>query len=169
MKNMRHAELDFVPIKIKLLALDIDGVLTDGRLIIDTPGNEYKTINYRDLDGITWLRNKGLNLALLTGEDNALVDAIAKRFNIANIVKGAKDKEKALKQLSEDSQVSLQNICYVGDADRDAPALKLCGLGMVPQDATERAKGSASVVLRARGGDGLVTEVIEYLIQNDCL
>ena len=155
--------------RIKLLALDIDGVLTDGRIIIDAAGNEYKSINFRDLDGITWLKSKGINLALLTGEDNALVDAIAKRFNIANIVKGAKDKEKALKQLSVDSQVPLQNICYVGDADRDANALKLCGLGMVPQDATGKAKESASVILKSGGGAGVVKEVIEYLVENDCL
>ena len=82
--------------KIKLLALDIDGVLTDGRIIIDALGNECKSINYRDLDGINWLKSKGLNLALLTGEDTAFVDTIARRFGITNIVKGAKDKEKAL-------------------------------------------------------------------------
>jgi len=155
--------------KIKLLALDIDGVLTDGRIIIDAAGNEYKSINYRDLDGITWLKSKGLNMALLTGEDNAFVDTIAGRFGIAVIIKGAKDKEKALRQLAEDTRVPLQNICYVGDADRDAPALKLCGLGIVPQDATRKAKESASVILKTLGGAGVVNEVIEYLVENDCL
>ena len=155
--------------KIKLLALDIDGVLTDGRIIIDALGNEYKTINYRDLDGITWLKSKGLNLALLTGEDTAFVDTIAKRLGIADTIKGAKDKEKALKQLSEDTQVPVGNICYVGDADRDIDALKLCGLSLVPQDATKKAKEFASVVLKTRGGDGVVNEVIEYLSENGCL
>ena len=155
--------------KIKLIALDIDGVLTDGRTIIDALGNEYKSLNYRDLDGITWLRNKGLNLALVTGEDTAFVDIIAKRLGITTTIKGAKDKEKALKQLSKDTQVPLENICYVGDTDRDTSALKLCGLSIVPQDATKKAKESASVILKTKGGDGVVKEVIEYLVENDCL
>ncbi len=155
--------------KIKLLALDIDGVLTDGRLILDASGNEYKSINIRDLDGITWLQKSGLALALLTGEDTAFVDTIARRFGITNILKGAKDKEKALKQLAGKTQVSLGNICYVGDADRDAGALKLCGLGIVPQDGTKKAKKSALVVLKSKGGEGVIQEVIEYLIENSCL
>jgi len=154
---------------IKLLVLDIDGVLTDGRLVIDALGNEYKTINIRDLDGITWLKSRGVGLALLTGEDTALVDVIARRLGVASLIKGAKDKEVALRQLSESTRVPLDNICYVGDADRDANALKSCGLSMVPVDATRRAKESASVVLQSRGGDGVIQEVMEYLIENGYL
>jgi len=154
---------------IKLLVLDIDGVLTDGRLVIDALGNEYKSINIRDLDGITWLKSRGVGLALLTGEDTALVDVIAKRLGIASLIKGAKDKEETLKQLSESTRVPLDNICYIGDADRDSNALKACGLSMVPIDATTRAKASASVVLQSRGGDGVIQEVMEYLIENGCL
>ena len=155
--------------KIKLLVLDIDGVLTDGRIIIDTFGNEYKSLNYRDLDSINWLKNKGLRLALITGENTILVDTIAKRLGITNIIKGAKDKEKALKQLSEYTRVPLGNICYIGDADRDVNALKLCGLSIVPQDATKKAKESALAILKSKGGDGVVHEVIEYLIKNGYL
>lgn len=152
---------------VKLLVLDIDGVLTDGRIIIDALSNEYKSINYRDLDGLNWLKSKGLNLALLTGEDIAFVDTIAKRLGITNTIKGAKDKGKALALLSESSQIPLSSICYVGDSDRDAAALKISGLGMVPQDASKKAKESALVILRSKGGDGVVNEVIEYLIEND--
>lgn len=155
--------------KVKLLVLDIDGVLTDGRIMIDVLGNEYKSINYRDLDGINWLKGKGLSLALLTGEDTAFVDTIAKRCGINNIMKGAKDKRKTLVLLSESTRVPLRNICYVGDSDRDAAALKLCGLGIVPQDASKKAKESASVILKSRGGNGIICEVIGYLIKNDCL
>lgn len=156
-------------IKIKLLALDIDGVLTDGRVIIDAAGKEYKSINYRDMDGINWSRKRGLALALLTGENTTLVDTIATRFGITNIIKGAKDKKVALKQLSENTRVPLANICYVGDADRDVSGLKLCGLSLVPQDATKKAKEVASVILKSKGGEGVVLEVIEYLVENDYL
>lgn len=152
--------------KINLLVLDIDGVLTNGKLIIDAQNNEYKFLNYRDLDGINWLKGRGLNLALLTGEDTAFVDTIAKRLGITSIVKGAKDKEKALADLSVSFQVPLGSICYIGDSDRDAEALKLCGLGIVPQDATKKAEESASLVLKSKGGDGVVHEIIEHLVKN---
>jgi len=153
--------------KIKLLVLDIDGVLTDRKVTIDAKNNEYKSISYRDLDGIKWLKNKGLNLALITGEDTAFVDTIARRLGITNIIKGAKNKENALTNLSVSSQIPLSNICYIGDADRDANALKLCGLSFVPQDATKKAKEYALVILKSKGGEGVVQEVIEYLTEND--
>ena len=155
--------------KIKLLVLDIDGVLTDGKVTIDSQNNEYKSINYRDLDAMKVLKDMGLNLALLTGEETAFVDAIAKRLGIINIIKGEKDKGKGLIQLSESSQIPLSNICYIGDSDRDAAALKLCGLGIVPQDATKKAKESALVILKSKGGDSVVHEVLDYLIANTYL
>ena len=115
------------------------------------------------------LKNKGLKLALLTGEDTVLLDVIAKRLGIINIIKGEKNKEKGLTQLSKSSQIPLSNICYIGDSDRDAVALKLCGLGIVPQNSTKKAKESASVILQSNGGDGVVHEALEYLIVNDHL
>lgn len=155
--------------KIKLIVLDIDGVLTDGKVVIDANNNEYKTLNYRDMDGITLLKKRGVSIALLTGDTTALADTIAKRLGVASIIKGAKEKARALKQLSEGTRVPLGNICYVGDADRDINALKLCGLGIVPQDTTKKAKESALVILKSKGGDGVVHEVIEYLIENGYL
>jgi len=154
---------------IKLLVLDIDGVLTDGKVTIDTNNNEYKSINYRDLDAITVFKSNALNLALLTGEDTVLVDVIAKRLGIINIIKGEKDKGKGLTKLSNSLQIPLSNICYIGDSDRDAAALKLCGLGIVPQDATKKAKESAAAVLESKGGDGVVHEALEYLVTNGYL
>ena len=152
-----------------MVVLDIDGVLSNGKVVIDANSNEYKALNYRDMDGITLLKQEGVNVALLTGENTAFVDTIAKRLGITNTMKGAKDKEKGLRQLSESTQIALENICYIGDSDRDINALKLCGLSIVPQDATERAKESALVILRSKGGDGIVHEVIEYLIENGYL
>ncbi len=154
---------------IKLLALDIDGVLTNGKVLIDIACNEYKSLNFRDLDAITWLKEYGIIIVLLTGEDTALVDTIAKRLSIINVFKGAKDKKSCIEQLSKSFEVPLENICYVGDSDRDAEALNICGLGIVPQDATQRAKESVNVWLASKGGDGVVHEVKEYLIKNDYL
>ncbi len=153
--------------KIKLLALDIDGVLTNGKVFIDIACNEYKSLNFRDLDAITWLKEYGIIVVLLTGENTALVDTIAKRFGIINVFKAAKDKKSCIQQVSKSLQVPLENICYVGDSDRDAEALNICGLGIVPGDATAKAKESVDVCLASKGGDGVVHEVKEFLIKND--
>lgn len=153
--------------KIKLIVLDIDGVLTDGKVTLDSNGNEYKTLNYRDMDGINLLKLNDINVALLTGEDSVLIDIIANRLCITNVIKGAKDKEKDLKKISENTKIPLENICYIGDADRDINALKICGLGMVPQDATKKAKESVPVVLQTDGGSGVVYDAIEYLNKNN--
>lgn len=87
-------------------------------------------------------------------------------WEVTNIIKGCKDKEKGLMQLSKDTEVPLNNICYIGDSDRDAPALKTCGLVIVPQDATRKAKEMASVILDSKGGNGVVNEMMNYLIDN---
>lgn len=154
-------------INIKLIVIDIDGVLTNNNVIIDTRNNEYKILNYRDIDKINLSIKKGINFALLTGEDTVLVDTIANRLGIYNVVKGAKNKEEGLEKISRSIMVPLENICYIGDADRDANTLKLCGLGVVPRDATDKAKECASIILNTNGGDGVVHEAIEYLIRND--
>lgn len=167
-KEINKTENDGL-MKIKLLALDIDGVLTDGRIMLDAACNEYKFINYRDLDAITWLKKIGITIVFITGENTALVDTIVKRFTIANVIKGSKNKEKAIKQLSKSMKISLENICYVGDSDRDAYALKICGLSIVPKDATKKAKEAASIVLTAKGGHGVIHGVKEHLLENGYL
>lgn len=152
--------------KISLIVLDIDGVLTDGRVIIDDRNKEYKTINYRDLDSINYLKAKGIRFALLTGEDTPFVDIIARKYNIRNIIKGAKDKTKKLLRLSRIMEIPIKNICYIGDADRDAEGLKLVGISFVPKDATKKAKKSAFHVFSLNGGGGIIQELKEYLTDN---
>ncbi len=152
--------------KISLVVLDIDGVLTDGKVMIDGRNKEYKTINYRDLDSVNYLRKKGIKFALLTGEDTSFVNIIARKYNIKHVIKGAKDKAKELLRLSQIMGIPIKNICYIGDADRDAEGLKLAGISFVPKDATKKAKESASHVFSLKGGRGVVQELKEYLLKN---
>lgn len=151
---------------IILTVLDIDGILTDGKVAIDDRDREYKIINYRDLDGVNYLRGRGIKFALLTGEDTALVDKIAKKFKIDNVIKGAKDKADGLIRLSEMTGVPIRNICYLGDSDRDAEGLKLAGMSFTPADATIKAKKAALHIFKLKGGEGLVQELKEYLLEN---
>ena len=152
-------------IPIQVLALDIDGVLTDGRAEIGTDGNEQKCFSFRDLDSITQARRNGLQVVLVTGEDNQMVDIIARRFGVDDVVRGAKDKKVALESLAARLGVAAAAICYIGDSDRDAPALAWAGLGLVPADASPRAKATAHRVLTCAGGGGVVAEAVALLAQ----
>lgn len=143
----------------KLLTLDIDGVLTDGHIQLSVDGHEVKRINFHDLDALTRLKQQGLQVAFVTGESGPMVEIVGQRFGIESITRGAKDKLAALTTLAESFSLELTDIWYVGDSDRDAPALEAAGFGIAPANATPRARQAANHVLKAHGGDGVVGEI----------
>lgn len=149
---------------MKVLALDLDGVLTDGSVYIGAGGRESKRVHYRDADAATRYRRQGGRIAIITGESSDLVDHIAAWIKSDWLIKGMKDKAKGLTQLAEMCGVPVSEICYVGDSDRDAPALRLAGLALVPRDATREAKSAAMQVLGSAGGAGCVAEAVEVLL-----
>jgi D-sedoheptulose 7-phosphate isomerase len=150
---------------MQILALDIDGVLTDGRAALAASGEEEKRIDFHDLDAVTQARRAGFALALVTGEDTPAVDRIARRFGVEQVVRGAKDKVAALNALSAQLGVPLERFCYIGDSDRDAPALARVGLGLAPANATPAAKAAAHRVLSRAGGEGAVAEAVALLLR----
>lgn len=149
---------------IKVVVLDIDGVLTNGTVTIDGEGKERKSLFYRDIDAIFRGRREGLQFALITGEDDMLVDQISKRLGIDWVLKGAKDKAEAVTKLCEQFEVSLDQVCYIGDSKRDALALEIVGFGVAPSDASDEAKSSAQYVCTNPGGGGAVCEAIERVL-----
>ena len=149
---------------IRLVALDIDGVLTDGTASAVRDGVD-KRISFHDLDAVTALRCQGIEVALVTGEDDESVGRIADRFGVATVVRGAKDKVEALGDLAARLGVGLDEVCFVGDSDRDAAALQQVALGLAPANATPAARAAAHRVLAARGGDGAVAEAARMVIQ----
>jgi 3-deoxy-D-manno-octulosonate 8-phosphate phosphatase (KDO 8-P phosphatase) len=149
---------------IKLLALDIDGVLTSGHTTLGARRPEKKRLAFQDLDAINAARRAGLQIALVTGESDGSVDLIAARTGVALIRRGAKDKLAALQSLARELQISTAEICYVGDGDRDAPALALVGLAFAPANATFAARSAAHNVLRKSGGHGAVNEAVRLLL-----
>lgn len=151
-------------VAIKLLALDIDGVLTDGRVMLSESGEEVKVINFHDLDRLTALKRKGMPVVLVTGEQGTMAETLARRFGVAAVY-GAKDKLAAVQQVAQEHGVRLDEICYVGDSDRDAPALSAVGLGLAPANATAAAKSAAHRVLKKSGGDGVVDEAVLWVEQ----
>ena len=151
---------------IKLLVLDLDGVITDGTVTISESGEEHKSFAYQDLDAVTKARVFGLKLAIVTAEDTKIVNTITNRFSIKKVIKGSKDKLMSIKRLAKDYNLSMNNICYVADGDRDALALKEVGLSFCPANGTDIAKLASKICLENKGGNGAVREVIDSLIKN---
>lgn len=145
----------------------MDGVLTDGRVTVDIHGNETKTICYRDLDAVGVGRRSGYDFAFVTGEDTEMVRALAKRFGIDRIYAGEKDKLAALRRISSEIGVPLEDLLYIGDSDRDAPALAAVGIGIAPRDGTENARNAAGFITEAVGGSGVLLEVVGKLIAGE--
>ena len=149
---------------MKLILIDVDGVLTDGRVTMDIHGNETKTICYRDLDAIAVGRRAGYDFAFVTGEDTEMVRVLAKRFFIERVYAGSKDKLKAMRDISKEYNIPLSGLLYIGDSDRDAPALEAVGLGIAPADASASAKAAAHVQTDCKSGYGVLLEVVDKLI-----
>lgn len=152
-------------VPIGLLVLDVDGVITDGTILLLESGDEARSVHFHDLDAVAQARRAGITVAILSGEDTPASRRLAARFDIDDAAWGAKDKGAGLIALVERLGFALTETCYVGDADRDAPALELAGLGLAPSGATPTARAAADHVLTARGGRGAVAEAVAFIQQ----
>lgn len=148
---------------IKMIIFDIDGIITDDTVIIDESGHEQKRINFKDVDAIYELHRKGYKLAAITGEGNAMVEYFRKRFPWDYFYSDNKRKKDKIRELSEESLVDLQEICFIGEGKYDVEALEYVGLGICPPDSIDKAKRAADIILQNRGGHGCVWELIEIL------
>ena len=152
--------------KIRWIASDIDGVLTDGTVWLDTAGNEQKRIFMRDLDAVGVGRRAGLDFVFITGEDNLLAQTLAKRFGVERLVTGAKDKLAALQAFCREETLDLAKLCYIGDSDRDAAAIAWAGWGVAPADGSEAARQAADHVTGSDGGRGVLAEVVNLIVKD---
>jgi 3-deoxy-D-manno-octulosonate 8-phosphate phosphatase (KDO 8-P phosphatase) len=149
--------------RIRCLVLDIDGVITDGTILLMPTGEELRSVHFHDIDAIARIQREGVTVAILSGEDSPSSHRVAARLGVTEAVWGAKDKAPELSALSGRLGFSLAQTCYVGDADRDAPAIEAAGLGLAPADATLAARTAADRVLISVGGHGAVAEAVELL------
>ena len=150
------------PSEITCLVLDIDGVMTDGTTAV-RPAVE-KRLYLRDLDAIGVLKRAGLKIGFLTGEPEAEAAAVVERCGGDAAVYDAKDKAAGLSELLAKLDESAESVCFVGDAERDVPALRGVSLALVPADASEAARSAADVVLSAPGGRGVVEEAAALIL-----
>lgn len=148
---------------IKLLVFDIDGVLTDGAVIVDTQGHEQKKINLKDIDAIFELDKQGFLLAAVTGEDTEIVSYFENRFPWKYFYRGNKCKRDALIELEQKTGFCREEICYIGDGKYDVEPLEYAGVGICPADAIGNARHAADIILQSAGGDGCLWELVEIL------
>ena len=149
---------------IKLIAMDVDGVLTDGSFWWGPNGEEWKRFHFADIMGLSRARKAGLRLALISGEDSPLIDRLAAKMQIADVYKNCKDKAAALHGLAELHGLSLAEVCFMGDDINDLTALEIVGLAAAPADAQPCVRAKCHLITAAGGGNGAVRELIEMVL-----
>ena len=150
--------------KIKLLALDVDGVLTDGSIYISPAGEVFKGFNAKDGMGISCALRSGLQIAVITGRQSPIVERRCEELGITLLQQGVKDKRLALQQMAQKLGLVREEIAYMGDDLNDIPAFKASGLYLVPADAAIEVMAVADIITKASGGRGAVREAITMIL-----
>jgi 3-deoxy-D-manno-octulosonate 8-phosphate phosphatase (KDO 8-P phosphatase) len=151
--------------RVQLLVLDVDGVLTDGRLHYGPKGEALKVFHVRDGHGIKQVAAQaGVAVAIISGRKSTAVARRARELGIRLVVQGCNDKLAALSRLARSRGITLEQCACVGDDTPDAPILAAAGLGIAVADAHGDALAAADLVTTRRGGDGAVREVCDWLI-----
>ena len=152
---------------IKLLVLDVDGCMTDGKIIYDNNGLESKQFHVKDGLGITsWLK-LGNEVAIITGRDSSIVANRAKELGIKHLYQGVKDKQARLKELVESLQIGLNEVAAIGDDLNDYHMLRLVGHSFTPANGVKEIQNIVTTVLSKNGGDGAVREMIDILVDKN--
>jgi len=152
-------------LRIKVLAMDVDGVLTDGGIILGSGGTEYKVFNVQDGMGITLARMAGLKTAIITGRSSDSVAKRAKELEFDAVFQGARRKRDAFHKMEQQFGVSAEEVCYIGDDLLDLEVIRMVGVGAAVADARDEVKREADLVTRAFGGKGAVREVVEIILK----
>jgi 3-deoxy-D-manno-octulosonate 8-phosphate phosphatase (KDO 8-P phosphatase) len=153
--------------KIRGLALDVDGVLTDGTVWWGPSGEEFKRFSFADIMGVSRAVKAGLIVALVSGEDSPLVDRYAKKFDIKDCFKGCKDKAAALRAFARRHELPLGEICFIGDDINDLGAMEIAGFSAAPSTAHQAAREQATFVTQRAGGLGAVREVVDLILSRN--
>lgn len=147
--------------KIKLLAMDVDGTLTDGRIYIGTDGEVMKAFDVKDGYGIVQFRKMGGIPAIITGRQSRIVEQRCRELGITELHQAINDKLECLMQLAEKYGLSTDQIAYIGDDLNDLDCLQYAGLSACPSNAVQAVQSSVDFVCTAPGGRGAVREFIE--------
>lgn len=150
---------------IKLLALDMDGVLTDGGIILNEDGTESKKFSVQDGHGIKMWQRAGLKTAIISGRSTKVTQLRADQLGIEHLYQDAKKKLPVYEQLLKETGIDTRDTAYVGDDLLDLPLVRRAGFGVAVANAVGELKENADYITQKPGGAGAVREVIEYLLK----
>ena len=151
--------------RIRLLALDVDGVLTDGRLYFQADGIEIKAFHTQDGHGLKLLKRVGIHVALITGRDSPMVSQRAAALGIDHVHQGCEDKLVTLRALCQRLDIELEQVAYCGDDLPDLAAIKRCGIGITVPNAPDYLHTHADWTTERLGGHGAVREICDTLLE----
>ena len=151
--------------KVKLLILDVDGVLTDGGIILDGGAAELKVFHVRDGHGLVMLKRSGVKVAIISGRNSKVVDRRARELGITEVYQACHNKIVAYEKLLAKLAISDKDVAYIGDDVVDVPLFKRVGFPVAVADAVEEAKEAALCITNARGGRGAVREICDLILK----
>lgn len=150
--------------EIKMLLTDCDGCLTDAGMYYSEHGDELKKYNTKDGMGFKLLREKGIICGIVTGEIGTINKRRAQKLQLDILEEGCVDKASVVRRICDENGIELKNIVYIGDDINDLDVIKMVGYGCAPADAIPIVKENAKYVTKAKGGEGVIREVIELLL-----
>lgn len=151
--------------RVRLVLFDVDGVLTDGRILLDSNGVESRSFFVRDGLGIRVGQQAGLRFGIISGRDSRVVAQRAAELGIDEVHQGIHDKLGRLQEIRSRLEFELDQICFVGDDLIDLPVMHRVGFAAAPADAADEARDAAHYVTRCAGGRGAVREIIDLLLR----
>jgi 3-deoxy-D-manno-octulosonate 8-phosphate phosphatase (KDO 8-P phosphatase) len=153
---------------IKLLATDVDGTLTDGKIYLGENGEVMKTFNVKDGYAIhDVLQEHGIIPIIITNRKSKIVENRARELGVELVFQGIKDKFALLKNLASKNGITLEDIAYIGDDISDLECIKACGVGGCPSDAVDVVKSEVDYICKSKGGEGAVREFVGWVLKNN--
>jgi 3-deoxy-D-manno-octulosonate 8-phosphate phosphatase (KDO 8-P phosphatase) len=162
---MDEAQIQKRAARVKLLLMDCDGVLTDGRIWILENGEDQKAFHTRDGLGIDLLHRAGLKSGIISGRTSSALERRAQSLGVSYLWQGRDDKRQAFADTLAQAQVANEEVAFVGDDLTDLPLMKQSGLAVAVADAVAEVKAHAHYVTKAKGGKGAVREVVELILK----
>lgn len=153
---------------IKLLVMDVDGTLTDGKIYMSTNGELMKAFNIKDGYAIACLKEYGIEPAIITGRESEIVKQRCAELKITELYQGIENKLFKLEDICAKKGLTLSQVAYIGDDVNDLPCILQCGVTACPADAVKKVKKSVTMITEAKGGEGAVREFCEYLVEKCC-
>ncbi|MCE3234309.1 MAG: kdsC [Vampirovibrio sp.] len=150
---------------IQLVVMDVDGVLTDGKITYTSDDQEIKSFNVKDGLGISLGVRAGIQFAIITARESLMVQRRAEDLNIQHVIQKTRTKLPAFEKLVQDLGLSFEQTAYIGDDLPDLPPMQMAGLACCPADAAGEVKAIAHLVANHRGGEGAVREILEFMLE----